>query len=135
MYLLNQHNFVSPTESLPGLDLTTKSNATPLLSYSRYVFTYFPFTEKIFFMNYLFLQIKEMQYIMNSMTPTSLIIIDELCRGTSTEEGTSIAWAICEKLLATKVFVFLTTHFLYLTKLQDLYCNVVKYVDYKLQNV
>ncbi|XP_065204107.1 mutS protein homolog 4-like [Planococcus citri] len=73
------------------------------------------------------LEMKEMQYIMNSMTPTSLIIIDELCRGTSTEEGSCIAWAICEKLLATKVFVFFTTHFLYLTKLQDLYCNVVNY--------
>lgn len=69
-----------------------------------------------------------MQYIINSLTPHSLIIIDELCRGTSTEEGTCIAWGICEALLASKAFIFFTTHFLYLTKLQDLYCNVTKYV-------
>lgn len=67
-----------------------------------------------------------MQYILKSLTPRSLVIIDELCRGTSTEEGTSMAWAISEELLASTAFIFLTTHFMFLTKLQDLYCNVLK---------
>lgn len=62
------------------------------------------------------------------MTPLSLVIVDELCRGTSCEEGSSIAWVITEQLMEADAFIFLTTHFLYLTKLQELYCNVTKYV-------
>ncbi|CAL7940902.1 unnamed protein product [Xylocopa violacea] len=70
------------------------------------------------------LEIKEAQYVLRSVTPTSLIILDELCKGTAIEEGTSIAWAICEKLLNTTAFIFVATHFTYLTKLADLYYNV-----------
>ncbi|XP_049873597.1 mutS protein homolog 4-like isoform X2 [Pectinophora gossypiella] len=70
-------------------------------------------------------EMKEMQHIMTGLTKSSLVIIDELCRGTCTEEGTSIAWAICEELLISDAFVFFTTHFMYLTRLQDLYFNVV----------
>jgi DNA mismatch repair ATPase MutS len=71
---------------------------------------------------------KEFQFIKQVMTPHSLIIVDELCRGTSCEEGTAIAWVIVEQLMEEDAFIFLTTHFLYLTKLQELYCNVTKYV-------
>ncbi|XP_077292899.1 mutS protein homolog 4-like [Arctopsyche grandis] len=71
------------------------------------------------------LEMKEIQYILQTMTPRSLIIIDELCRGTSSEEGTSMAWAICERLFDTQAFTFFTTHFLYLTKLQNVYLNVI----------
>ncbi|XP_072948784.1 mutS protein homolog 4-like [Epargyreus clarus] len=70
-------------------------------------------------------EMKEMQHILKCLTPTSLVIIDELCRGTCIEEGTSISWAICEELLACEAFTFFTTHFRYLTRLQDLYFNVV----------
>ena len=58
------------------------------------------------------------------MTPTSLIIIDELCRGTSCEEGAAMALAIVEELLEKSAFIFITTHFLCLTKLQEMYSNV-----------
>ncbi|XP_041979461.1 mutS protein homolog 4-like [Aricia agestis] len=71
------------------------------------------------------IEMKEMQHILKGLTSSSLVIIDELCRGTSIEEGTSIAWAICEELILSNAFTFFTTHFLYLTRLQDLYCNVV----------
>lgn len=71
---------------------------------------------------------KEAQYILRSITPTSLIILDELCKGTAIEEGASIAWAICEKLLNTTAFIFAATHFSNLTKLGDLYFNVTKYL-------
>lgn len=71
---------------------------------------------------------KEAQYILRSITPTSLIILDELCKGTAIEEGASIAWAICEKLLNTTAFIFAATHFFNLTKLEDLYFNVTKYL-------
>ncbi|KAJ8722230.1 hypothetical protein PYW08_004632 [Mythimna loreyi] len=70
-------------------------------------------------------EIKETQHILKGLTPTSLVIIDELCRGTCVEEGTSVAWAICEELIMSNAFTFFTTHFMYLTRLQELYFNVV----------
>ncbi|XP_045498270.1 mutS protein homolog 4-like [Colias croceus] len=70
-------------------------------------------------------QMKEIQHILKGLTRCSLVIIDELCRGTSVEEGTTIAWAICEELIASEAFTFFTTHFMYLTRLEDLYFNVV----------
>lgn len=73
------------------------------------------------------MQMKEAQYILRCVTARSLIILDELCKGTAIEEGASIAWAICEKLLNTTAFIFAATHFSYLTKLADLYYNVTKY--------
>ncbi|XP_076648017.1 mutS protein homolog 4 [Halictus rubicundus] len=73
------------------------------------------------------LEMKEAQYILRSVTPTSLVVLDELCKGTAIEEGVSIAWAICERLLNTTAFVFVATHFAYLTKLAGLYCNVTNH--------
>ncbi|XP_059482912.1 mutS protein homolog 4-like isoform X2 [Neocloeon triangulifer] len=69
-------------------------------------------------------EMREMNYILQQMTPSSLIIIDELCRGTSSEEGMSIAWGICEWLLRSPAFTFFTTHFLFLTRLQNIYSNI-----------
>ncbi|GBP46498.1 MutS protein homolog 4 [Eumeta japonica] len=71
------------------------------------------------------LEMKEIHHILKGLTKCSLVIIDELCRGTSSEEGASIAWAVCEELLASEAFTFFTTHFMYLTRLQDIYYNVV----------
>uniref|UniRef100_A0A1B6D8P9 DNA mismatch repair proteins mutS family domain-containing protein n=1 Tax=Clastoptera arizonana TaxID=38151 RepID=A0A1B6D8P9_9HEMI len=73
------------------------------------------------------LEMKEMQYISQNIGKNSLVIIDELGRSTSAEEGTAIAWAFCEHLLQSRAFTFFTTHFLFLTKLQDLYKNVKNY--------
>ncbi|XP_071446846.1 mutS protein homolog 4-like [Hetaerina americana] len=73
------------------------------------------------------LELKEMQYILQSLTPISLVIIDELCRGTSVEEGTAMAWAFSEELLKSSAFIFLTTHFSFLTKLASIYPNVTNY--------
>ncbi|XP_076669695.1 rho GTPase activating protein at 19D isoform X2 [Andrena cerasifolii] len=70
------------------------------------------------------LEMKEAQYVLRSVTSTSLIVLDELCKGTAIDEGASIAWAICERLSNTTAFVFAATHFVGLTKLADVYCNV-----------
>ncbi|KAK3917513.1 MutS protein-like protein 4 [Frankliniella fusca] len=67
------------------------------------------------------LEMQEMQFILSNITPTSIIALDELCRGTSVEEGTAIAWALCEELSQSAAFVFVTTHFAELTKLASLY--------------
>ncbi|XP_075977921.1 mutS protein homolog 4-like [Anticarsia gemmatalis] len=70
-------------------------------------------------------EMKETQHILKGLTSSSLVIIDELCRGTCVEEGTAVAWAVCEELIMSNAFTFFTTHFMYLTRLQELYCNVM----------
>ncbi|KAI8513855.1 MutS protein msh4 [Branchiostoma belcheri] len=73
------------------------------------------------------LEMREVNYIVQNATNTSLIIIDELGRGTSNEEGVGLCHAICEYLLSLKAFTFFATHFLELTSLDSLYPNVENY--------
>ncbi|KAL3876483.1 hypothetical protein ACJMK2_034326 [Sinanodonta woodiana] len=66
------------------------------------------------------LEMKEINYIVQSASNNSLIIIDELGRGTSAEEGIGLCHAICEYLLGIKAFTFFVTHFLELTRLDSI---------------
>lgn len=70
------------------------------------------------------LEMREIHYIIQNASDKSLIIIDELGRGTSSEEGVGICFAIAEDLLKRKTFTFLATHFLELTTMDALYPNV-----------
>ncbi|XP_077189415.1 mutS protein homolog 4 isoform X2 [Paroedura picta] len=72
-------------------------------------------------------EMKEISYIIQNANDRSLIIIDELGRGTSTEEGIGICYAVCEYLLKLKAFTLLATHFLELCHLDILYPNVENY--------
>ena len=45
------------------------------------------------------IELREIEYIFNNLTPNSLVIIDELCRSTNPTEGEMICWKLCEKLL------------------------------------
>lgn len=70
------------------------------------------------------LEMKEISYIIHNASDRSLIIIDELGRGTSAEEGIGICHAVCEFLLGLKAFTLFATHFLELCQLESLYPNV-----------
>ncbi|KII94447.1 hypothetical protein PLICRDRAFT_428887 [Plicaturopsis crispa FD-325 SS-3] len=49
--------------------------------------------------------------ILGLATPESLVLVDELGRGTSPREGVGISHAIAENLIELKSFVFFATHF------------------------
>jgi DNA mismatch repair protein MutS len=56
--------------------------------------------------------------ILNNLTPKSLVLLDEVGRGTSTFDGLAIAWAVVERLHASPgVKVLFATHFHELTQL------------------
>eukprot|EP00941_MAST-03F_sp_MAST-3F-sp1_P003722 g3722.t1 len=69
-------------------------------------------------------EMKETAYIIENVTPHSLIIIDELGRGTSLSDGVALAWAICEELQSSEASVFFATHFHQLTTLSEVYSTI-----------
>lgn len=52
------------------------------------------------------------------------ILIDELGRGTSNQEGQAIAWAVAEKLLSSSAYTIFVTHYPRIPELADIYPNV-----------
>ena len=76
-------------------------------------------------------EVAQVQYLLSKVTCNSLVIIDELGRGTSDEDGVAICAAVCEALLREKAFSLFATHYHDLVRLQNLYPFISSYqMDY-----
>jgi len=65
-------------------------------------------------------EMMETATILNQLEPRSLVIVDEIGRGTSTWDGLAIAWAVAEQLIAANdVFTLFATHYHELTELPE----------------
>jgi DNA mismatch repair protein MutS len=66
-------------------------------------------------------EMSEVAAILNHATPSSLVLLDEVGRGTSTFDGLSIAWAVVEHLQKhTRARTLFATHYHELTELAEL---------------
>jgi len=65
--------------------------------------------------------------ILNNLTPRSLVILDEIGRGTSTSDGLSLAWALAEHMHLQSVRTLFATHFHELTALADQFTGIKNY--------
>ena len=75
-------------------------------------------------------EMSETANILNNATNESLVILDEIGRGTSTYDGLSIAWAVVEYLHNAKgkqPFTLFATHYHELTALEDVLPRVKNY--------
>ena len=108
--------FVPASSALIGIcdRIFTRIGASDNLSYGQSTF---------------YIEMSELAGILRNSTSKSLIILDEIGRGTSTFDGLSIAWATAEHLAkdANKVRTMFATHYHELTELADIcegICNL-----------
>jgi DNA mismatch repair protein MutS len=70
-------------------------------------------------------EMSETAQILNGASPQSLVLMDEVGRGTSTYDGLAIAWAAAAHLAAqVQSFTLFATHYFELTALSDEYASV-----------
>ncbi|HEX5410815.1 MAG TPA: DNA mismatch repair protein MutS [Terriglobia bacterium] len=73
-------------------------------------------------------EMTETATILNTATPRSLVLLDEIGRGTATFDGLAIAWAVVEHLLMhTRARTLFATHYHELTELEELLPGVRNY--------
>ncbi len=75
-------------------------------------------------------EMNEVANILRNATANSLLILDEIGRGTSTFDGLSIAWAVIEHISNRKILgakTLFATHYHELTELEDKMDNVNNY--------
>src|SRR5690606_2387275 len=73
-------------------------------------------------------EMTETANILHNATPQSLVLLDEIGRGTSTFDGLSLAWAVARQLLEkNRSYTLFATHYFELTRIVDEFkqaCNV-----------
>jgi DNA mismatch repair protein MutS len=62
--------------------------------------------------------------ILNNATERSLVVLDEIGRGTSTFDGMALAWAVAERIVQMKTRTLFATHFHQLTEMAKQYHGV-----------
>ena len=73
-------------------------------------------------------EMNETAFILNNATENSLIILDEIGRGTSTFDGVSIAWSVAEHLYQqVKAKTLFATHYHVMNKLAEKFEKVKNY--------
>lgn len=75
-------------------------------------------------------EMNEVANILRNATPSSLLILDEIGRGTSTYDGLAIAWAVTEHISNRKILgakTLFATHYHELTELEGKMDNVNNY--------
>ncbi|WP_291965604.1 DNA mismatch repair protein MutS [Caloramator sp.] len=73
-------------------------------------------------------EMSEVSYILKNATSNSLLILDEVGRGTSTFDGLSIAWSVVEYIAnKIKAKTLFATHYHELTELEDKYSCIKNY--------
>lgn len=70
-------------------------------------------------------EMTETANICHHATPGSLVIFDEIGRGTSTLDGLSLAWAIAEFLAQRRCRTLFATHYHEITQLAEHYDNII----------
>ena len=75
-------------------------------------------------------EMNEAASIINNLTPRSLVLFDELGRGTSTYDGISIAWSIVEYIHENKCShprTLFATHYHELNEMENIYSRIHNY--------
>ncbi|MEA4892880.1 MAG: DNA mismatch repair protein MutS [Peptococcaceae bacterium] len=71
------------------------------------------------------MEMNEVAHILKHATSRSLVILDEVGRGTGTFDGLSVAWAVSEYIISRiRAKTLFATHYLELTQLAELYPTV-----------
>jgi DNA mismatch repair protein MutS len=64
-------------------------------------------------------EMTETANILNNATSSSLVLIDEIGRGTSTYDGLALAWAVARELGKLRAYTLFATHYFELTSLPE----------------